>query len=198
MTTSRPYEPKPRFFHYTGAVGGELCIFAGTTVDFLVTKEELSSTIEVFDQYHEQWKKPLKTTGSPPKGLRNGGYCVSPSGDLYVYGGYDGTYTYGGLYKLSPMSLEWSQLTGESDVNGPMKKHGCGIACFNKKVAVIGGYGPPPVSLQPGASFIKDKCCSNGNGWKNEIHMFDINRCKLYSYYQYFLFICLITPHVHA
>ena len=43
-------------------------------------------------------------------------------------------------------------------MHGPMKKGGCGMACFNKnKVAVIGGFGPLPASLQPGATFIKDK-----------------------------------------
>ena len=174
----RPYEPKPRCAHYAGAVGGETFIFAGRTVDFDKTEEELSSTIEIFDHYLEQWRK-LKITGNPPKGLHAGGYCVSPSGDLYVYGGYGGSIACGGLYKLS--SLKWTQLSGESDVNGPVKKHSCRIACFNKKkVAVIGGYGPPPVSLQPGASFIKDKryTSHSGNGWTNEIHIFDTDACK--------------------
>ena len=174
----RSYEPKPRVNHYAGAVGGETFIFAGRTVDFDKTKEGLSSTIEAFDQYLEQWRE-LKTTGSPPKGLFGGGCCVSPSGDLYVYGGYDGSIARGGLYKLS--SLKWTQLSGdsESDVKGPMKKYAGKIVCFNnKKVAVIGGYGPPPVSLQPGASFIKDKRYTDGNGWTNEIHIFDTDACK--------------------
>ena len=173
-------EPKPRLCHYAGAVGGESFIFAGRTADFFVTKKELSSTIQVFDQYLEQWRE-LKTTGSPPKGLYDGGYCVSPSGDLYVYGGHGGSIARGGLYKLSSRTLKWSQLSGESEMNGPMKKTGCRIACFNKKnVAVIGGYGPPPATLQPGASFIKHKRrYSHGYGWTNEIHSFDADECKL-------------------
>ena len=150
------------------------------TVDFDKTKEELSSTIKVFDQYLEQWRK-LKTTGSPPKGLYAGGYCVSPSGDLYVYGGFDGSIACGGLYKLS--SLKWTQLSGESDMNGPMKKSACGMVYFNKKkVAVIGGFGPPPASLQPGASFIKNKHYTNEYGWTNEIHIFDTDACKLHFF----------------
>ena len=175
---NRRYEPKPRYRHYAGAVGGELFVFAGRTTDFDKTKEELSSTIAVFDQYLEQWRQ-LKTTGTPPKGLYIGGCCVSvsPNGDLYVYGGYDGSSRHGGLYKLS--SLKWSQLSGESDVHGPMKKSSCGMACFNKnKVAVISGYGPPPASLQPGATFIKDKRFAYGGGWTNEIHVFDTDKCK--------------------
>ena len=174
----RPYEPKPRAIHYAGVVRGELLIFAGRTVDFDKTKEELSSTIQVFDQYLEQWRQ-LQTTGCPPKGLYAGGCCVSPSGDLYVYGGRDGSHTKrGGLYKLS--SEKWSQLSDESDMNGPVKKNNFKMVCFNKrKVAVIGGYGPPPASLQPGASFIKDKRFSHGQGWMNEIHIFDTDECKL-------------------
>ena len=173
----RPYEPKPRFAHCAGVVGGESIIFAGRTADFDKTKEELSSTVEVFDQYLEQWRQ-LKTTGSPPKGLYAGGCCVSPYGDLYVYGGWDGSTIRGGLYKLS--SLKWTELSRESDVNGPMKRIECRMVYFNKKkVAVFGGYGPPPASLQPGATFIKDERFTSGRGWTNEIHIFDTDECEL-------------------
>ena len=78
----RPYEPKPRFLHCARAVQGKLLVFAGRIIDFNKTKEELSSTIQVFDQYLEQWRQ-LQTTGCPPKGLYDGGCCVSPSGDLW-------------------------------------------------------------------------------------------------------------------
>ena len=105
------YEPKPRNYHYSGAVAGQCVVFAGLTVDFTKTKEELLSTVEVFDQYLEEWKA-LRTTGSLPKGLGVGGCCVSPSGQLYVYRGYDGSRHCGGLYMLS--SLEWRQLSSES------------------------------------------------------------------------------------
>ena len=177
LSLKRSYEPKPRFLHYAGAVRGELLVFAGKTVDFDRTKEELPSTIQVFDQYLEQWRQ-LQTTGCPPKGLYDGGCCVSPSGDLYVYGGHDGSNFRGGLYKLS--SEKWSQLSNESDVNGPMKKTGCRMVCFNKKkVAVIGGYGLPPASLQPGASFIEDERYSDGRGRTNEIHIFNTDECEI-------------------
>ena len=167
---NRPYQPKPRFLHYAGAVGGECFIFAGLTEDFFKTKE-------VFDQLLEQWRA-LKTTGSSPKGLYAGGCCVSPSGDLYVYGGTDGSVYHGGLYKLT--SLEWSQLSAESDLNCPIKKSHCRMVCFSnkKKVAIIGGYGLPHGPPQPGSSFIKDKHFTDGRGWTNEIHIFDTDECK--------------------
>ena len=172
----KPYEPKPRFAHYACAVGGQCFVLAGLTVDFDKSKEELSSTVEVFDQYLEEWKA-LNTTGNPPKGLYVGGCCVSPSGDLYTYGGDDGSNWRGGLYKLS--SLKWSQLSAEFDPNGPMRKSGCGMVFFNKsKLAIIGGYGLPHGPPQPGASFVKDKRYTNGNRWTNEIQIFDTLECK--------------------
>ena len=68
-------------------------------------------------------------------------------------------------------------------MNGPMKKSACGMVYFNKKkVAVIGGFGPPPASLQPGASFIKNKHYTNEYGWTNEIHIFDTDACKLHFF----------------
>ena len=183
-----PTEPKPRLRHYAGARyggvkhGGESFIFAGRTNNFDKTKGELSSTIQVFDHYRERWKEPLnlKTTGSPPKGLYDGGHCVSPSGDLYVYGGCDGSAARGGLYKLQLSSLEWSQLSGESDENGPAKNVGCRMVYFDKnKLAVVGGYALPPAApLQPGARASltdPDKCSTIG---KNEIHIFDTDECK--------------------
>ena len=95
-----------------------------------------------------------------------------------MYGGWDGSIAHGGLYKLS--SLKWTELSGESDVNGPMKKGHCRMVYFNKKkVAVIGGYGPPPASLQPGATFIKDKRYLDKYGWMNEIHIFDTDEFEL-------------------
>ena len=67
----------------------------------------------------------------------------------------------------------------QSDVKSPGNKHAHAIICFNKKkVAVIGGYGPPPASLQPGATFIKDKRYTNGEGWTNEVHIFDTDQCE--------------------
>lgn len=169
------YEPKPRYWQYAGAVGGQCFIFAGRTVDFDKSKEELSSTVEVFDQCLEEWQA-LQTKGRPPKGLLNGGgCCVSPSGELFTYSGYDGTTFYGGLYKLS--SLKWRQLSKESDNNSPMKKVGCGMVYFNKnKLAIIGGFGVPLGPPQPGSSFVEDKNFTDGRGWSNEIHLFEVDK----------------------
>ena len=159
-------------------------IFAGFTDDFLKSKVgESSSTVEVFDQYQEQWRV-LKTTGSPPKGLFQGACCSTPNGDLYLYGGHDGSSYYGGLYKLamSSQELEWSQLhelSVETDPTCPMKKFGCEMVCFvSKNLAVIGGFGIPYGPPQPGSTFIKDERYTDGRGFTNEIQLYDIEECK--------------------
>ena len=176
------YQPKPRAAPYSSAVKEQCVVFAGRTDDFLKSKEELSSTVEVFDQYVEQWRV-LKTTGSPPKGLYGGACCSTSNGDLYIYGGYYGSDPryHGGLYKLamSSQELEWSQLSVESDPNGPMRKSGCGMVHFdNKKLAVIGGKGIPHGPPQPGSTFRESKTRTDGTGYTNEIHFYDIEECK--------------------
>lgn len=174
------YQPKPRVWSYAGAVGGQCVVYAGFTEDFAKSKEELSSTVEIFDHYLEQWRV-LKTTGSPPKGLYRGGYCFTQNGNLYLYGGRDGSHCRSdGLYKLPVNSeqLEWSQLSVAS-ANGPMQKVGCGMVCFGKdKLAIIGGCGIPHGSPQPGSKFIENLEYTDGRGYTNEIHFFDIENCK--------------------
>ena len=181
------YQPKPRVGPCSNAVEGQCVMFAGLTNDFQKSKEELSSTVEVFDQYLEQWRT-LKTTGSPPKGLYSGACCSTPNGDMYVYGGVsDEPRCYrGGLYKLAMNSqeLKWSQLSVESDPNGPMRKSSCGMVCFdNKKLAVIGGCGIPHGPPQLGSTFIEDKGCTDGTGFTNEIHFYDIKERKQLKFY---------------
>ena len=176
------YQPKPRIAPYSSAVKGQCVLFSGCIDDFLKSKEELS-TVEVFDQYLEQWRA-LMTTGSPPKGLYYGACCSTTNGDLYVYGGRDESDPcyHGRLYKLAmtAQEVEWSQLSVESDPNGPMRKAGCGMVCFdNKKLAVIGGCGTPHGPPQPGSTFIKSKIHHDGRGYTNEFHFYDIEQCKL-------------------
>ena len=102
---------------------------------------------------------------------------------MYVYGGRDESDPgyHGGLYKLamSSQELEWSQLSVESDPNGPMRKIGCGMVSIdNKKLAIIGGCGIPHGPPQPGSTFRESKRYTDGRGYTNEIHFYDIVECK--------------------
>ena len=175
------YKPKPRFCHYAAAIEGKSVIFAGRTTD-LISKLELSTTVEVFDHYQEQWRK-LTATGDSPRGLYAGGCCVSPDGDLYTYGGHDGAFRCGTLHRLISRSMIWAQLSekGVSCHNGPAQKTGCQMVCFGKdKIAVVGGYGLPLNPAQPGATFVKDTKRADGSGCNNEIHFFDMKQGKLF------------------
>ena len=179
LQPTKHYEPKPRYRHYAASAGvrGQIVVFAGITADIFKNKEKLSSHIEVFDNYLEQWTS-VKTTGSLPKGLYGGGCCVSSSGELFVYGGHYTSTFCGAVYKLSSLR-KWEQLSAESDANGPMKKVDCGLVCFMEtKIAVIGGYGLPHGPSQPGSSFVKDESSTDDRGWTNEIHIFDSEKCK--------------------
>ena len=58
-----------------------------------------------------------------------------------------------------------------------MRKAWCGMVHFHDdKLAVIGGYGYPNGPIQPGSVFIRNTTATNGIGWTNEIHIFDISQ----------------------
>ena len=84
----------------------------------------------------------------------------------------------GVLSCLNVKTLTWSQLSLAGGTAGaPMRKTGCGIVHFHHdKLAVIGGYGIPTGPTQPGSSFIRDTGHTDGRGWTNEIHVFNISQ----------------------
>ena len=171
-----PYEPKARFCHYAAAVGGQCLVVAGRTTDGgAAERESFASTVEAFDPYLEKWKvTATKTKNKLPTGLYGGGCCVSPSGDVYVYGGGVAAKVHGGLYKLTSNS-EWSQLAGESLDCSPMKKTGARMVFFGcNNLAVIGGRGLcNSISSSDMSSVVQDRRIG-GHGWTNEAHIFDI------------------------
>ena len=172
-------EPLPRFDHYIVSINHQSFMFGGHIEKHTENKHLLANSVEVFDQSVERWKRK-STSGEPPKALYEGACCVSPSGDLYFYGGNDlllheGNYSsvyHGELHKLNSKTLEWSQVLCESTPDGPMKKIGCQMVCFSKgKLALFGGCGRPHGAVQIGASLEKiiDTC------WNNELHTLDTN-----------------------
>ena len=50
------------------------------------------------------------------------------------------------------------------------------MVCFNSKhLLLFAGYGPPPTDIQPGAVFTRDTLYTDGRGWTNELHLFDLD-----------------------
>lgn len=60
----------------------------------------------------------------------------------------------------------------DEDSCSPTKKFGCKMVVTNdNRLVLFGGYGIPSGPTQPGAEFILN---TNGNGWTNELHSFDL------------------------
>ena len=56
-----------------------------------------------------------------------------------------------------------------------MRKTECGIIYYNNSLIIYGGYGIPFSELQAGSQFIKSTKYTDGVGWTNEIHVFNIS-----------------------
>ena len=168
------YEPSPRFLHGAAPVGGRCYLWGGRVQDFSESgRRKLASTVEIFDPYLETWEKH-PTTGVPPPGLC-GGACTSLLDSLYWFGGGDGSSRYNSLHRLDTTTLEWREQQPLNKAGGPMRKVGCGMVSFlQDKLAIFGGYGIPTGPTQPGAMFTKDPKFTDGRGWSNELHVFNI------------------------
>ena len=157
-------EPFPRRAHFSTSIGGELYIWGGRTKD--VKKGEVTSTVHQFNQKSETWTINSCNGHSPSLD----GASASAGHHIYMYGGYDGSRNLNSLHQLDTQSWTWSELTK----SGPMRKTGCRMIAFDKKLLLFGGYGYPSGPTQLGAKFIKNNNYSDGRGWTNELHLFDL------------------------
>lgn len=171
-------EPSPRRGHFSSRVQGQLCVWGGRTKDFSKQKNELASTLHVFDPFMESWESKL-TAGSPPSpGLYNGA-CASAGHYIYLYGGHDGPRYQSSLHQLDTETSKWTQLASD----GPMRKIACGMVTYSNLIVLFGGYGVPSGPIQAGAEFIKNSMSGDGSirGWTNELHTFDLYKGEQYS-----------------
>ena len=168
------YEPSPRFDHGAAAIGGRCYLWGGRVQDFSASgRRKLTSTVDIFDPYLETWEKH-PTTGVPPPGL-HAGACTSLLDSLYWFGGYDGIFYCNSLHRLDTTTLEWREIQPLNQADGPMRKVGCGMVSFlQDQLAVLGGCGIPTGPTQPGAMFTKSTHSTDGSGWSNELHVFNI------------------------
>ena len=174
---ARLYEPSPRAAHNDCCISDNIYVSFGFTGDSsTTTKSELSRQVEAYDCYSKTWVQ-RKTTGTPPPGLVYGA-CTSINNKLYTYSGYDGDSQYTGtLSQLDTSTMEWKLLT--SDI-GPMKKAGARMITLNdEQLAVMGGAGIPTSPTQQGSSFVRDSSRSDGIGYTNEFHIFNISNGML-------------------
>ena len=174
---TKAYEPSPRFGHCAAPViRGRCLLWGGRDSDFSASgRKKLASTVEIFDPYLEVWEKKT-TSGLSPPGLKLG-VSASLLDQLYSFGGYnDDASFYNSLHTLDPTSLEWKELRVLNQADGPMRKTGCGMVSYNgNRLSLFGGYGIPTGPTQPGATFTEDTSYTDGSGWTNELHIFNIN-----------------------
>ena len=185
FTKRNYYEPCPRYLQGSTSIGDRLYMWGGRTKDFSESSRRKLApvhVVEIYDPYLEAWQQDT-TTGAPPPGLYNGG-CTSVHESLLWYGGRDDKSCFGTLHQLNTVSLNWEELH-QNTPQGPMAKLGCGLVSFQgNKAALYGGYGIPTGPTQPGSTFTKDTGYSDGSGWTNEFHLFDLQEgmcCSLHA-----------------
>ena len=177
------YEPKPRYYHSAGSCIGQVIVWGGEASDDQSAADpdlwKLSSVLEQFDPCTELWCQ-RNTVGTPHLGHVLAVCTSSHDGNnLFFYGGCGSggdlsSSMCGVLSRLDVKTLTWSLLCPETD-GGPMKKYGFGMVIYHSnKLAVIGGYGYPTGPIQPGATFTVNTDYTDGSGWSNEFHVFDI------------------------
>ena len=161
-------EPPPRWVHFSAAVEGHLCVSGGRTKGSTKEKGEL---VHTFNQLSESWSSKQCQGPSPPDGLNDGASAYAGH-HLYLYGGHDGSRIQNSLHQLDTRSWTWSHLSSA----GPMCKVGCRIVTYDETLLCFGGYGYPSTTTQPGAEFTKDSDFTDGRGWTNEFHAYDLKQ----------------------
>ena len=180
------YEPSPRFLHVAAPVSDAstsqlVIVWGGETAEFYSRdgRTQLASRCQLFHIQSEVWSERHAVLGPPHPGLSMAAY--TSFGDyLFMYGGCSADTKLsvsGELSCLNIKTLTWSQLCPVGTAEGPMRKDECGMVLVSSdKLAVIGGYGFPTGPTQPGSSFIMNTKFTDGRGWTNEVHVFDLNQ----------------------
>ena len=167
------YEPSPRLSPSFSSVDGQIYMWGGSTEDFCTSRGEKIVSIESFDSYLETWTRKT-TKGDPPPWCYYGA-CASSGHIIYAYGGVDGQSYYGSLYEFNTRMSSWRELAPHS-TDSPMKKWGHGMVVWGEICVLFGGYGIPSGPTQSGADFVRDNSHTDGRGWTNEMHTFDLKK----------------------
>ena len=170
------YEPLPRYRHISGRVGSLIVLQGGETKDFSEeNKQHLSSVVEIFDPYSESWEQRQVEGNAPSPGTYIAA-SASLHDDLFSFGGRDGSENYfNTVHRLDTKTWCWSQVSSQNADGAPMPKAGCGMIAFRNSLVVFGGYGRPRGPTEP-QSFIKYNFATDGSGWTNEFHIYNLSQ----------------------
>ena len=173
MAGSADYEPFPRYGHISGNVGSLIVVQAGGTRNSSdESKQHLSSVVEIFDPYSESWEQ-RQVEGNAPS-PRTLAACVSLHDNLFSFGGYDDRDFFNTVHRLDTKMWCWSQVSPQNADGAPMPKYGCGMIAFRNSLVVFGGCGVPQGPTKP-QSFIKFTGATDGSGWTNEFHIYNLS-----------------------
>ena len=167
------YEPEPRCGSGATAVGQSVFMYQGVLQSYQGKSEvTFPSHCEVFDGDSREWIR-MDTVGSNPKAYQTFG--ITSIGDhIYYYGGYDGTTYTDQLLVLDTQTMDLKELIPRYSNEGPMKKRNCGLVSLrNERLLAWGGYGIP-TTTQPGSRFVPNTRETDGSGYTNELHCYDI------------------------
>ena len=121
----------------------------------------------------EVWQQKAVTGEAPAPGVYSAA-SASVDDDLFTFGGVDGSRCYNSLHRLKH-ATQWFELCPQSGrAESPMAKSGAGMVAFGNNLAVVGGYGIPHGPSQPGLSFIRNTGRTDGVGWTNEFHVYNL------------------------
>ena len=176
--SSSKYEPLPRFFHNSSRVGSKVVVQGGLTDDFSEkSRRHFSSLVEIFDPYSESWEQRPVTGDAPAPGTY-GAASASLHDDLFSFGGCDGRHFFNTLRRLDTEKLCWSQVSPQKADGAPMPKFECGMIAFGNGLGVFVGFGVPRGLTEP-QSFIKNTRFTDGSGWTNEFHIYNLSQGNL-------------------
>ena len=175
--SSTKYEPLPRLCYISGSVGSKVVVQGGRTKDFSEkSRQQLTSVVEIFDPYSELWEQ-RQVTGDAPSSGTYVSASASLHDDLFSFGGLDGHDYFNTLHRLDTKTWRWCQLSPQNAEGAPMPKAGCRMISFRDSLGVFGGYGIPRGPTEP-QSFIKDTSFTDGRGWTNEFHIYQLKEGK--------------------
>ena len=184
--SSAKYEPLPRIWHISQCVGSKVIVQGGLTKDFSEkSRQHLSSVVEIFDPYSELWEHKQVKGDCPQPGIY-GAASATLHDDFFSFGGelFAGNYFFNTLHRLDTKTWQWYQLSPQNADGAPMPKTGCGMISFRNSLVVFGGYGIPQRPTEP-LSFLKNVRFTDGRGWTNEFHIYNLSEGIYMHIYTY-------------
>ena len=178
--SSTKYEPLPRSWHISECIGSKVLVQGGLTKDISEkSRQHLSTVVEIFDPYSELWEQKQVKGDSPRPGIYHAA-SASLHDDLFSFGGFCDCNFFDTLHRLDTKTWHWYQLSPENADGAPMPKAGCGMISFRNSLAVFGGVGMTRGPTEP-YPFIIDTRFTDGRGWTNEFHIYNLSKGRCTS-----------------